>query len=106
MCCLGQFLGGTDAAIYSPELIQKMNEAALDVYRQGWAVGDASIVTSHSPDSFTFTWVPENQVVSKKDFAEFFDKFKASAEEGGRPKYKMTFINIIQRTVSKMIIYP
>ena len=81
-----------------------MNVAALDVYRQGWAVGDASIVTSHSPETFTFTWVPENQIVSKADFAEFFDTFIAAAEAEGRPKYKMRFDNIIHRTVSKMKI--
>ena len=89
-------------AIFTPELIQKMNEAALDVYRQGWAVGDASIVTSHSPDSFTFTWVPENKTVSKADFAAFFGEFITGAEAEGRPKYKMRFDNIIHRTVCKI----
>ena len=85
---------------YSPSFIQKMNLAALDVYRQGWAIGDASVITSQSPSSFEFTWMPQNRTVSKKEFSDFFTEFRTAVEENGRSAYEMRFANIIHRTVS------
>ena len=41
----------------------RLNERALANYRDGWAIGDSSVILKYSPDSFTFTWVPENNQV-------------------------------------------
>lgn len=75
------------------------NNDALDGYRLGWATGDTDIIIGVVTDTFNFTWVPDNEVVSKARFPAFFFSFKSEAEEDGRPKYFMKFANIIHRQV-------
>ena len=50
-------------------------------------------------DTFNFTWVPDNEVVSKARFPAFFFSFMSEAEKDGRAKYFMKFANIIHRQV-------
>ena len=45
--------------------MKQINEAALQNYRDGWAVGDSDIILAKSPDSFTFTWLPANNQVER-----------------------------------------
>ena len=76
------------------------NNEALDLYRLGWATGDVEIILSSVNNStFTFTWVPTNQVVSPRQFIKFFGDFMAEAEKKTNEKYLMTFDNIIHREV-------
>eukprot|EP00092_Neocalanus_flemingeri_P016728 GFUD01018091.1.p2 GENE.GFUD01018091.1~~GFUD01018091.1.p2 ORF type:complete len:172 (+),score=51.87 GFUD01018091.1:54-569(+) len=82
----------------SPDSV-KANEAALDGYRLGWATGDTDIIIGVVTDTFNFTWVPEDDVVSKDRFPSFFGDFKANAEADGRAKYFMRFANIIHRQI-------
>ena len=84
---------------------ERKNEAALDRYRLGWAAGDTDIIIGVVTDTFNFTWVPDNDVVSKARFPSFFEEFKANAEADGRAKYLMRFDNIIHRQVRFMIDY-
>ena len=75
------------------------NMDALDGYRLGWATGDTDIILGVSSGSFNFTWVPDNDVVSRERFPIFFEGFVSQAEEGGQAKYFMKFDNIIHREV-------
>merc|ERR1711936_1024605 len=50
---------------------------ALTKYRLGWATGDTEIIMSVVNNaSYTFTWLPNNNVVSARDFPQFFEGFK------------------------------
>ena len=89
----------TSVKVYSA----KANEDALDGYRLGWATGDTDIIIGVVTDTFNFTWVPDNDVVSKTRFPSFFNDFKANAEADGRAKYFMKFDNIIHRQVRDAI---
>jgi len=81
-------------------LNRRLNEDALDNYRDGWAVGDSDIILAKSPGTFTFTWLPSNnQVVSKEDFPAFFAQFMKDAEAVTNQTYKMRFANVIHRTI-------
>ena len=82
----------------------KANEAALDGYRLGWASGETDIILGVCTDTFNFTWVPEEDEVSKLRFPVFFANFKADSEADGREKYFMQFDNIIHRQVRDLII--
>jgi hypothetical protein len=77
----------------------KANKAALDGYRLGWASGDTDIILGVCTDTFNFTWVPEDDVVSRRRFPVFFANFMAESEKDGRAKYFMQFDNIIHRQV-------
>ena len=55
----------TAAWIAKGEFVKQINEAALQNYRDGWAVGDSDIILAKSPDSFTFTWLPANNQVER-----------------------------------------
>ena len=81
----------------------KKNAAALDGYRVAWAVGDSDIILGVCTDTFNFTWVPDQDVVSRERFPGFFADFKASAEEANGKPYYMRFDNIIHRTVRNII---
>ena len=48
------------------DFIKQLNEAALQNYRDGWAVGDSDVILAKSPRSFTFTWLPANNTVRRK----------------------------------------
>merc|ERR1712111_239623 len=88
----------TAAWIAKGEFVKQINEAALQNYRDGWAVGDSDVILAKSPDSFT--WLPaNNQVVSKAEFPAFFTQFMRDAEAETGVRYKMRFANIIHRTV-------
>ena len=82
----------------------KKNAAALDGYRVGWAVGDSDIILGVCTDTFNFTWVPDQDVVSRARFPGFFADFKAAAEAANGKQYYMRFDNIIHRTVRNNII--
>ena len=45
----------------------KLNEEALQNYRDGWAVGDSDVILAYSPNTFTFTWLPANNQVVFSD---------------------------------------
>ena len=77
----------------------KANEAALDGYRLGWASGDTDVILGVCTDTFNFTWVPEDDVVSRLRFPVFFANFMAESEKDGRAEYFMQFDNIIHRQV-------
>merc|ERR1712073_82684 len=49
--------------------------------------------------AFTFTWVPDDNAVSPRDFPEFFKTFMKNAEKASNKKYFMAFDNIIHREV-------
>ena len=77
------------------------NNRALDLYRLGWATGDVQIILSSVNNStFSFTWVPTNDVVPPSRFPKFFADFMAEAEKKTNKEYFMTFDNIIHREVS------
>ena len=76
---------------------------ALDQYRLGWADGDTSIILGICTRSFNFTWVPDNLVVSRRDFPDFFDDFKDQAETTSGNDYYMRFENIIHRQIGDIL---
>ena len=77
------------------------NKQALDRYRLGWASGDIQIIMDVvNNSSFTFTWVPENNVVTAEDFPQFFEQTIHDVEATTNKKYLMAFDSIIQRDVS------
>ena len=82
----------------------KSNEAALDGYRLGWASGDTDVILGVCTDTFNFTWVPEDDVVSRLRFPVFFANFMADSEKDGRAEYFMQFDNIIHRQVRDIFI--
>ena len=45
----------------TPEENLRLNERALQNYRDGWEIGDSDMILKYSPESFTFTW-ENNQV--------------------------------------------
>merc|ERR1711894_182144 len=76
------------------------DKQALDLYRLGWATGDVEIILSSiNKSTFTFTWVPDDNAVSPRDFPEFFKTFMKNAEKASNKKYFMAFDNIIHREV-------
>eukprot|EP00092_Neocalanus_flemingeri_P004532 GFUD01004882.1.p1 GENE.GFUD01004882.1~~GFUD01004882.1.p1 ORF type:complete len:231 (+),score=59.34 GFUD01004882.1:92-784(+) len=77
----------------------KANQAALDEYRLGWATGDTDIIFGVVTDTFNFTWVPDNDVVSKARFPSFLSDFITLSESDGRAKFFQTYDNIIQKQV-------
>ena len=77
----------------------KAKEAALDGYCLGWASGDTETILGVCTNTFNFTCVPEDDVVSRLRFPVFFANFKADSEADGRAKYFMQFENIIHRQV-------
>merc|ERR1711971_1451255 len=81
----------------------KANEAALDGYRLGWASGDTDIILGVCTDTFNFTWVPDDDVVSRQRFPAFFANFMADSEKDGRAKYFMQFDNIIHRQIGDIL---
>ena len=95
----------TESQLLGPfENAMKKNAAALDGYRVGWAVGDSDIILGVCTDTFNFTWVPDQDVVSRARFPGFFADFKAAAEAANGKQYYMRFDNIIHRTVRNNII--
>merc|ERR1712016_308922 len=76
------------------------DKQALDLYRLGWATGDVEIILSSiNKSTFTFTWVPDDNAVSPRDFPEFLKTFMKNAEKASNKKYFMAFDNIIHREV-------
>merc|ERR1712117_561257 len=94
---MGAPAGGTGL---TPEENLRLNERALQNYRDGWELGDSDVILKYSPESFTFTW-ENNQVVTKKDFPAFFAQFVKDAEAETNKKYVMRFESIIHRTVGE-----
>ena len=62
------------------EEAKKSNQAALNEYRYGLTVGDTETVKKIGADDFTFTWVRDNDGVSKGNFTSFLENFKSDVE--------------------------
>ena len=88
--------------IQFPTEVSNSNEEALDAYRLGFAVGDIDIIIGVVGDSFTFTWVPDNEVFTKQNFPAFFLSFKSNVEKETQGTFFMKFDNIIQRQVKAL----
>ena len=74
---------------------------ALTKYRLGWATGDTEIIMSVVNNaSYTFTWLPNNNVVSARDFPQFFEGFKNSIVSVTNQKFFLVFDNMIQRKIN------
>ena len=69
----------------------KANKAALDGYRLG--SGDTEIILSACTDPFNFTWLPDDDMVSRLRLRlpVFYTNFKADSEAYGRAKRLLEF---------------
>ena len=97
-----QFEDGVWTRVNDPDskTVTTSDKQALDLYRLGWATGDVEIILSSiNKSTFTFTWVPDDNAVSPRDFPEFFKTFMKNAEKASNKKYFMAFDNIIHREV-------
>ena len=70
--------------------ISGTNEAALDGYCLVWAVGDTDIILGVCTNTFNFTWVPENDILSRRRYPGFFADFKSGAKADGRDEWSLT----------------
>ena len=73
------------------------NSQALDRYREGWEKGDTEMILSIvDKSSFTFTWLPDNKVVSTEEFPQYFENFMKTT---GADTNMITFENIIHKEI-------
>merc|ERR1711913_213257 len=87
-----QFEDGVWTRVNDPDskTVTTSDKQALDLYRLGWATGDVEIILSSiNKTTFTFTWVPDDNAVSPRDFPEFFKTFMKNAEKASNKKYFM-----------------